>query len=104
MGSSSSKTTEKSGDSSSGFHVLELHGASCIVAIVALILCLLMLFVTIQRKCYKLQQSQQQQHRQHVDQYPFVSRLRNSFRRIQNIPCESPPEQKVEPPWQQESV
>ena len=87
MCSSSSKTVDssKTGDKSSRIHLLELHGNSCIVAIVSIIVCILILYYFIHKKCSKKfrqnrELQQQQQLNSNIAPHSFATRFKNSFR------------------------
>ena len=110
MCSSSSKTVDsssKSGETSSGIHMLELHGTSCIIGIVALIICILILYLIFHKQCVKFKDryqkrriQQQQQIDQQMNPYAYMTRFKNSFRNHRFAPkfstCDETP---VEPPW-----
>ena len=103
MCSSSSKTVDssKTGEKSSGIHLLELHGNSCIVAIVSIVVCILILYYFIHKKCSKKfrqnRELRQQQLNSNIAPHSFATRFKNSFRGS-HTPNE-PQGTHVNPPW-----
>ena len=95
MGSSSSKTVDSSSkltEKSSGFHVVELNGKSCVIGLIALVFIILIIYVFFHKKCRQVLQNRHLDSQSMPQPYGMVTRFKNSIRRANFLPRTVPAE------------